>query len=186
MSETTTATTTEPTGDPTPDTGAETLAEIQSLATELGLTPGQIKGRLEASRKWEQRAKDNATAAEELEKLKAASLSDQEKAVAAAREEGRKEASEKLTEKLLRAEFKAAAAGKLPDGLVEAIDVKRFLTDDGEPDTGAIAKFVEDNALPEPEETAPSGLPDFGQGNRGPAAKTAASDPLLAEITSKL
>lgn len=185
MSETTTETTTEGTGGST-DTGEQTLAEIQALATELGITPGQIKGRLEASRKWEQRAKDNATAAEELEKLRAASLSDQEKAVAAAREEGRKEASESLTEKLLRAEFKAAAAGKLPDGLVDAIDVKRFLDDDGEPDTGAIAKFVEDNALPESTETASSGLPDFGQGNRGPAAKTAASDPLLAEITSKL
>ncbi|MGE3795104.1 MAG: hypothetical protein AB7I38_14415 [Dehalococcoidia bacterium] len=185
MSETTTETTAETTSTASTATEDQTLAEIQALATELGLTPGQIKGRLEASRKWEQRAKDNATAAEELDKLKAQSMSEQEKAVAAARDEGRKAATDELTDKLLRAEFKAAAAGKLPDGLVEAIDVKRFLTEDGEADTAAIAKFVEDNAQPE-SGTSTTSVPDFGQGNRGSAAGTASSDPLLADLISKL
>ncbi|MEU6222249.1 hypothetical protein [Streptomyces sp. NPDC047042] len=41
------------------------------------------------ARKWEKRAKDNSTATEELEKLKAAQLSEQEKAVAAAEKAGR-------------------------------------------------------------------------------------------------
>lgn len=173
MSETTTDTTaTDTTAGTSTDTGDTTDWKAEAE---------KWKG---LARKHEDRAKDNATAAEELEKLKAASLSDQEKAVAAARAEGHKEASDKLTEKLLRAEFKAAAAGKLPEGLVDAIDVKRFLTEDGEPDTGAIAKFVEDNALPETGTT--TGVPDFGQGNRGPAAKTTTSDPLLADLISKL
>lgn len=52
--------------DSTTDTGNgdATLAEIKALADELGITPGQLKGRLEASKKWEQRAKANGTAAQ--------------------------------------------------------------------------------------------------------------------------
>lgn len=46
----------------TTDTDA-TITEIKALADELGITPGQLKGRLEASKKWEQRAKANTDAA---------------------------------------------------------------------------------------------------------------------------
>lgn len=46
------------------------------------------------SREWEKRAKANSSAAEELEKLRAASMSEQEKAVAAAEKAGRTAASQ--------------------------------------------------------------------------------------------
>ncbi|WP_416975653.1 hypothetical protein [Streptomyces sp. 4F14] len=55
------------------------------------------------SREWEKRAKANSSAAEELEKLKAANLTDQEKAVAAAEKAGRTAAAQESaaeTEKL--------------------------------------------------------------------------------------
>lgn len=46
------------------------------------------------SREWEKRAKANTSAAEELEKLKAANMSEQEKAVAAAEKAGRTAAAQ--------------------------------------------------------------------------------------------
>ncbi|MFD7884086.1 hypothetical protein ACFV3N_16805 [Streptomyces bauhiniae] len=86
------------------------------------------------SREWEKRAKANTSAAEELEKLKAANMSEQEKAVAAAEKAGRTAASqessaeiEKLTGQLRelavrdavreRAEKHGAKASALLDSL---------------------------------------------------------------------
>lgn len=188
MSETNDATTTETTTEST-GTADTAFAEIKALADELGITPGQLKGRLEASRKWEERAKANKSAADELDKLKAASLSETEKAVAAARDEGRKEALTAASQKLARAELKAAAAGRMPEAIIAALDVTQFLDDDGEPDTDAIAKFVEANAPAPSDDEKDAGkpaLPDFGQGQRGKPARTAGNDPLLAEISQKI
>lgn len=124
----------------------------------------------ELARKHEDRAKSNNAAAKELEKLREQSLSDTEKAVAAARREGETEALKKAGGKLARAELKAAAKGIIPDGIVAAIDVNQFLDEDGEVDTAAIEKFVSDNTPEpsEPENDKPSFV-DFGQGKRGDA-----------------
>lgn len=66
--------------------------EIQALISELGITPAQVKSRLEHSRTWEKRAKENAEAAEKL----------------AAIEEASKSELEKLTERAAAAEARAA------------------------------------------------------------------------------
>lgn len=94
------------------------------------------------ARKNEERAKSNATAAKELEKVRAAAMTEQEKAVAEAEQRGAQSANTKAGPRLVRAEFRAAAAGSVePDALnayLEDVDLTKFLGDDGEPDLKAI------------------------------------------------
>ena len=49
---------------PSTDT-SDDLAQLMDTLNDLGLTPGQIKGRLEASRLWERRAKSSDTVSRE-------------------------------------------------------------------------------------------------------------------------
>lgn len=53
--------------------------EIAALIAELGITPGQVKGRLEASRQWEKRAKDNAEKAKKWDEHETANQSELER-----------------------------------------------------------------------------------------------------------
>lgn len=171
MSETTT---TDPAPADTPTAGPE-ATDWEAEATKWK----------ELARKHEDRAKSNISAAKELEKLREQSLSDTEKAVAAARREGESEGARKAAGAVARAELKAAAKGIIGEGIVAAIDVSQFLDDDGQVDTTAIAKFVSDNT-PEPSEPVddkPS-FTDFGQGKR--TAVPVNTDPLLAEIKHKV
>lgn len=96
------------------------------------------------ARKWEREAKANSRAKADLEKLQVAAMTEQEKAVAAARDEGRTEALRTAGEKLARAELKAAAATAGVDlGEVAAlIDVRQFVAEGGEVDEVAIVKAV--------------------------------------------
>lgn len=116
------------------------------------------------ARKHEDRAKTNSGAAKELEELKQRTMTDQEKAVEAAKAEGRLEALKVTGARLVDAEVRAAAAGRKVDvaALLDGLDRSRFIGDDGEPDTDAIKAWVE-KVAPE----AASGKPDLGQGSRG-------------------
>jgi len=82
----------------------------------------------------------------DLKKKATAALSDTEKAVAEAKAAGAAEASAKTGARLARAEFRAAAAGKVPpdalDGFLEYADLTKFVGADGEPDEKAIAAAV--------------------------------------------
>lgn len=71
-------------------------------------------------------------------------MTDQEKAVAAARDEGRAQALSTAGKRLAAAEFRAAAAGKVLniDAILEMIDPSKFIDDQGEPDLDAIATMV--------------------------------------------
>ncbi|MDX3065401.1 hypothetical protein PV518_25030 [Streptomyces sp. ND04-05B] len=93
------------------------------------------------ARKWENRAKANHT---ELEKLQAANMSDQEKAVSEAEKKGRTAAASEYGAKLAAAEFRAAvaAAGIDLGEAAEYIDVNRFVGDDGEVNVAAIKSAV--------------------------------------------
>jgi hypothetical protein len=110
-------------------------------------------------------AKKNAA---ELERLRMESLSDTEKAVALAKAEARVEALREAGGRLVAAEFRAAAKGRVADveALLEGVDRSRFVDDDGEPDVAAIAKWV-DCIAPQPKEEPRPGFPDLGQGIRG-------------------
>jgi hypothetical protein len=127
-------------GSDTDDDGDDWSEIVKGWKTE-GLTPGQIKARLEASRKWEDRAKKNKGAADELARLKREGMSETEAAVAAARAEERVKGGERIA----RSAFLAAAKGRIanPQDVVEEINLKKYVDDDGEVDDDAIGALVD-------------------------------------------
>jgi hypothetical protein len=104
----------------------------------------------------------------ELEKIRTASMTEQEKAVAEAEQRGRSAALADTGARLARAEFRAAAAGRLDkealDGFLEFADLRKFVGDDGEPDAKAIEAAVKKLGG----STKPT---NFDGGARTPAAK---------------
>jgi hypothetical protein len=131
------------------------------------------------ARKNEERAKSNATAAKELEKVRAAAMSEQERAVAEAKSAGLTEAQKATAPRLVRAELRAAAAeaGLGKDalaGFLEYADLSKFVTDDGEPDDKAIAAAVKRLG-------GTGQRPDFDGGARTTAAKPADMNSLIRQ-----
>jgi hypothetical protein len=107
--------------------------------------------------------------ADELDKLRKATMSEQEKAVAEAKAAGRQEALAEANSRLLRSEIRAAAAGKLADpGDAAALlgDLDQFLDKSGEPDvkaiTSAIDALVKAKPYLAPAGARPGGLPGGG------------------------
>lgn len=149
-----------PTGTESTDTGTDTAAELEKWKT--------------AARKHEERAKANAAAAKELEQFKQQAMTDTEKAVETARLEGRTEGAKSASERIARAEIRAAAAGRNVDvvALLEGVDATRFLDDDGEPDTKAINAWMDRIAPvgddPKPKPRVPTGTRDTGKGGSDP------------------
>lgn len=143
----------------------------------------------EMARKHEDRAKANATAAKELEQLRQQSMTDLEKAVAQARTEGHSEGLAAGMSRVVRAEIRAAAAGRMSadqlGALLEATNLAVFIGEDGDVDEEKVARFVDGIAPPVEEETRP-GFPDLGQGARSGTNVALNGDPLLRELKSKL
>ncbi|SDM46570.1 hypothetical protein SAMN04487981_101610 [Streptomyces sp. cf386] len=96
------------------------------------------------ARKWEDRAKANKTAADELEALKAANMSEQEKAVKAAKADGRTAALAEAAPQIAQARLEAAAARAGVDlgEFAEFIDLTKFVGDGGQVDDKAIQAAV--------------------------------------------
>lgn len=106
----------------------------------------------------------------ERDELKTRTQTDAERVLEDARKEAgevaRKEARAEALPRVVRAEFKAAAAGRIPadrlDTVLEPLDLTKFLTADGsEVDTDKVTRYVEG--------LAPAGgqkWPDMGQGRR--------------------
>ncbi len=96
------------------------------------------------ARKHEDRAKANDAAKKELEKLQAAQMTDTEKAIADAVAKARAEVMAEVGSSLVDAEFKAASAGFTldVDALLENLDRRKFMGDDGKPDKARIGEFV--------------------------------------------
>lgn len=129
------------------------------------------------SRKHEDRVKGMADYDEikaERDSLKAAGLTDAQKAVEDAKKAAADEATAaeraKLAPRLVEAEFKATVAGRIPadrlKAILEPLDHTKFLTSSGEVDTDKVQQYVDG--------LAPDGKkwPDMGQGNRGDHAKS--------------
>ncbi len=108
----------------------------------------------------------------ELERVRAATLSESERAVAEARQQGRQEAAVEAGKRLARAEIRAAAAGKGLDvaDLLEDLDLSRFVGEDGEPDDKAISKAITRWAAISPPSARPRGAVDQGARGDAPAA----------------
>lgn len=144
------------------------------------------------ARKHEDRAKTNAQAIKELDQLKAASMSDLEKAVAEAKAAARTETLREVGGALAAAEIRAKAAGRLTDeqvaNLIEGLNLAAFIDDEGQVDPAKVAKFV-DGIAPQPTEAeAPTrSFLDLGQGARGGREHMALdSDPLMRDLKDKL
>lgn len=177
--------------------GSSTTTTASNNANPAGDTLVEVKDWEAEATKWrdlarkhEERAKANATAAKELEQVRQQSMSDQEKAVAAARAEGLAEGMATGAAKVVRAEIRAAAAGRLSADqlttLLEGINLAAFLGDDGEVDEPKVARFV-DGIAPKPDEDEGSGtFPDLGQGARGGQNAALNGDPLLRALKAKV
>jgi len=178
---------TDPTStDPAGGVDEDIAAQLQAAQEELERWKAQ-------ARKHEDRAKANRDAASELERVKREAMSEQERAVADAAEAARQGVLRDLGAKLVHAEIRAAAAGRLPDEtlstLTEAIDVARFLGDGAAVDTDAVKAFV-DGVVPAPlPPVVPSPLPvaDIGQGaGRGGANSIPTGDDALVDAVKRL
>lgn len=119
--------------------------------------------------------------AQELAALKAATQTDTEKAIEAARAEGRTAALREAAGKLVEAHFTAATANRMTDdqrnALLTGIDRRQFLAADGvSVDTAKLTAFVDQiapAATANPPGTPPATGPrlDVGQGRHAPTAR---------------
>lgn len=135
------------------------------------------------ARKWERRAKESSKAItetrKELDELKRRTMSDQDKEIEKAKEEARNEVRAQVGAKLVEAEIKVKAAGRLSDEaietLIENLNTSKFLTDDGDVDTDMVAELV-DGIVPAKGDDNDPGKgkgkrPDMGQGRRKGSSK---------------
>jgi hypothetical protein len=137
-------------------------------------------------KKQEERAKANAKAAQELEQLRQQTMTDTEKAVAQARNEGKAEAMSLLGAAKVESAFAIAASGRIESDslkvLLQGLNHGAFLAEDGTVDESSVATFI-DGIAPKAD---PNRRVDLGQGARlggksGPGGTT--GDPLVDALT---
>jgi hypothetical protein len=159
-----------------------TASEAEDTTTETApeTTEKEVDWKAKA-RLWESRAKENKNAAKELEELRAKHMTEQERAVAEAKDAGRKEALVEIGARLVDAEVKAAAAGRSVDvdALLDGLDRSKFLDDEGNPDTTAITAWI-DRVAPKSDSFV-----DIGQGQRG-SATPQTQNPVAKLLADKL
>jgi len=133
----------------------------------LGDAGKQALDRMKAERA--QAVKEAKDLRKELESVRLSSLSDAEKAVELARTETRAETLRNVGGRLVDAEVRAAAAGRVSadqvEALLEGLDRSRFITDDGDVDRDALALWVARFA-PAPASGPQRPFGDVGQGAR--------------------
>lgn len=159
------------------DGGQETAPRtLEDVIADLGLTPEQIAGRLEASKKWEQRAKstdrvdraDYDRVVQERNALQQQHETEQEKAVREAKEAGAAEARQgsatDTAKALLRLAIRARKNDITDDDLAEIVAVTNlsaFVAGDGVDEAKILAHASRSVG------TTDGKGPDMGQGNRG-------------------
>lgn len=110
--------------------------------------PVDVDALIQERDKWQalskKHEKDYLATNAELEKIRTASMSDADKAIADAKAEGRKSALSEVGDRLTKAELEvqAAKAGvQLPNDFTEVLNLAK-LSKDGQPDSDAIAKVI--------------------------------------------
>ncbi len=123
---------------------------------------------------------DLKTKAKERDDLVAANATEQERAVAAAKAEGRSEAMRAAGPRLVEAHFMAAAAGRLDEDRVRAIleplNADHFLTDSGDVDTAKVTTYV--NGIAPVMGTGKP--PAVGPSSRGQGQRNSSASPSVA------
>jgi hypothetical protein len=151
---------------------------------------------LEAERKARREAeKAHKALKAELDEIRSSAMTEQEKAVAQAKAEGRSEGLAAAATKVVAAEFKAAAAGRLDTDalaiLLDGLNLVAFMDEDGNVDTDKVQSFV-DGIAPAPASVeddlhAQFKTLDLGQGSRNPNPNAALnSDELLRAVMDKV
>jgi lysophospholipase L1-like esterase len=162
-----------PTTPPAPEQPAETPAPQPQQP--------EVDWQAEAS-KWKEMARKHESAnkvppsrlaqlraaEKELETIRESQLSETEKAVKEAEARGAATAASQFGQKIAAAELKAALAGLIPDpaGVIEDLNLAKFVTDTGDVDADAVAALREKYALLAPAKNAPA--PNLHQGRQGP------------------
>jgi hypothetical protein len=169
--------------EPSPETGTTPEPETGERQSDGAYWKAQAE-------KYEKRAKANAEAAKDLDKLRRESMTEQERVAAEAADRAATEVTARLGGRLVRAEMRAAANGRLTAEQVEAVasrlDVSAFLTGDGDVDGAAVAEFVNSLAPPPPDNgNGGPVFPDLGQGARG-GHLPLNGDPLERDLRNKL
>lgn len=120
----------------------------------------------------------------ELVRIRESGMSDQEKAVETAKREARAEANKAFNTRLVQADVRAAAAGKLadPEDAIRFLDLGEFaVDDDGGTDKKAITKALDELVKAKPylaaSATRPTG--DADQGARGTAGTGSSMNDLI-------
>lgn len=137
--------------------------------------------------KWKALSRQNEskwqTTSAELKTFQDATLSDQERAVNAAKEAGRTEAVKTFGEALVKAELQVHAATAQITVPTDYLDLNRFLADDGTADTAKVKEFVDSLSKASPAQQFPA-LQGAGAQN-GSAAQFTSMDPNeLADMIS--
>jgi len=145
---------------------------------DLGDAGKQALDRMKAERTEAQKTAKKAQA--ELEQLRAASMSEQEKAVKEAEARGRAATVAEFGSRLVDAEFRSLTVGRVltPDALL-SFDRSTFLSDDGQVSRDDLKTWVEANSS-EVGNPRPTGNAD--QGARGAPLPTDARSADLAQI----
>lgn len=143
--------------DPDTETGTEIEPETPPAgepAETKTFDADYVKQLRSEAAKYRTEAKSNADAAKRLAELEAASATDLEKAVNAARDEGRTEVLTVANARLVNAEARAVAAElrfKNPALAIKAIDLTSIeVNDDGEVDADAVRAVLAELANAEP------------------------------------
>lgn len=177
------------TDEATPDTGTEIAVEPEPQA-ESAPSVDQLQAEVDKwkslARKHEDKSKANAKAQQELERLRQESMTEQERAVEAARQQARSEVLAELGQARVGDAFRVAAAGRGIDidALLEGVNLSTFLDDDGNPDTVKVGDWVE-RIAPKPEPSRTPQVPDLGQGAR-PTPPGLNSSQLQKDLMAKL
>lgn len=171
----------------------ETTETVETTTTvetgEKPKPPPELQAIIDKERKNARDAEKARKALEtELDQLRQQTMSDQEKAIDAARVEARSAALAEVGGKVARAEIRAAAAGRLEadalDTLLAGIDLAKFLDESGDVDTVKVQAFMDGIA---PKQETNTTTFDLGQGARGGNANMALNgDPLEQDLRAKL
>lgn len=177
-----------------PTTTESTDAPELSAPSEQ--TQPEVDWQAEAS-KWKEMARKHESAnkvppsrlaqlraaEKELETIRESQLSETEKAVKEAEARGAATAASQFGQKIAAAELKAALAGLIPDpaGVIEDLNLAKFVTDTGDVDADAVAALREKYALLAPAKNAPA--PNLHQGRQGPPVQGQLSRADLERMT---
>lgn len=171
-------------------------AATEAPATEAPATPPEGGAPTEEAKTFdaeyvEKLRKENAkyrteakASAAEVEKVRQASMTEAEKAVAEAETRGRTAATADFGKRLATSKFEALASKRNPAfdtaPVLEIIDVGRFVGDDGEPDEKSITAAVE-KLVP----AAEAGVPNFDGGPRGTPPAPSGMNGLIRKATGR-